>query len=699
MAENSKIPKNLSANKQGELKNHARNSSPSFDPNSKNRNNQNNKQGNKKTSNGVNGNPKAALKKKLLTEGIKKGAQAYGVPEVATEQILNTETGQAALDAAAGAPNITSGAKEAVKVIAQREIYPKLLIGTLAPFVIILMFVLIIFGKDSFGGIGDGTDVYEELRTEIGKVISNYKTRTDIDGTLILATLIGYNDSEELEDQSYVAKNMANMKKQVSKLASYQVMITKSCDRSSLTLRQIASNDDLLSEGNYNCVPGMEGQIYDLSIEEGNFEDENSGSVYYWNLIDEDFIFNYYNEYMINRSSNTSENQEKINDIISEIYSYYESLKSEEDGGNYFASYITTSGFWWPVGSLETTEENGKIFARGEPSAKDITATFAGDDPVHKGSHGALDISGDNAYARANIIATKGGTVVYPYDRSQIGHGDGYLGSPAGYGNYVIIDHGDGTYSLYAHMYANSITVFAGDFVEQGQVIGKMGTSGNSTGTHLHFEIRVGGNSSSFKVDPLMYVDPNNPRPTDEPIKDWIKRVEGGTLEGENYVVEDIGDGVLTVGYGIVIVDREGNQLYKDIYSTTVTEGSRIPIEIVDKMYNQYILKTKQALTTAYIKYNVVLSNNQQDSMISFLYQSGYGHADNIVKAYAEGGGEAYWNYISQRYHTIDDDKFAYGLKLRRAEEYELFVKGDYKYDPLSYNSGSAIKYYDVQTW
>ena len=681
MAENSKIPKNLSANKQGELKNHARTSSPSFDPNSKNRNNPNEKQGNKKMSNGVNGNPKAMIKKKLLTEGIKKGAQAYGVPEVATDTILKSSFGQEVLDAASNSPTITGGVNEATKVIFKKTVLIPLIISFVAPFALLLIFFLLILGKDSFGGMGDGTDIYEELRVEIGKVISNYKTRTDIDGVLILATLIGYNDGEELEDSSYVAKNIANMKKQVSRLASYQVMITKSCSNASTTIRQIASNDDLLSEGNYNCVYGMEGQIYTTSIEEGNFSNDNSGGVYYWNLIDEDFIFNYYNEYMINRLVNTEENEEKIKEIISEIYAYYESLKEESNGGDYFASYITTSGFWWPIGSSETTTENGKIFARGEPSAKTITATFAGNDSVHKGKHGALDISGSDVYAKANIIASKGGTVVYPYDVTQTRYGYGYLGcrDGGGYGNYVIIDHGDGTYSVYAHMYANSITVFAGDLVEQGQVIGKMGSSGNSTGPHLHFEIRNGGNSSAFKVDPLVYVDPDNPRPVDEPLKDWIQRVEGGTLDGDNYVVEDIGDGVLTVGYGIVIVDNNGTQLYKDIYSSNVTVGSRIPVELVEKMYNQYILKAKQSLTSAYVKYNVVLSSNQQDSMLSFLYQSGYNHADNIVKAYAEGGSEAYWNYISQHYHSANDERFEYGLKLRRAEEYELFIKGDYK--------------------
>ena len=59
------------------------------------------------------------------------------------------------------------------------------------------------------------------------------------------------------------------------------------------------------------------------------------------------------------------------------------------------------------------------------------------------------------------------------------------------YGNYVIIQHTDGNYTLYGHLYQNSITVVAGDSVRQGQVIGKMGSSGQSTGPHLHFEVRT----------------------------------------------------------------------------------------------------------------------------------------------------------------------------------------------------------------
>lgn len=61
------------------------------------------------------------------------------------------------------------------------------------------------------------------------------------------------------------------------------------------------------------------------------------------------------------------------------------------------------------------------------------------------------------------------------------------------YGNYVVIYHGDGTSSLYAHMMNNSLTVKVGDKVKRGQQIGKVGSTGDSTGNHLHFSVLVNG--------------------------------------------------------------------------------------------------------------------------------------------------------------------------------------------------------------
>lgn len=70
------------------------------------------------------------------------------------------------------------------------------------------------------------------------------------------------------------------------------------------------------------------------------------------------------------------------------------------------------------------------------------------------------------------------------------------------YGNYVLIDHGDGKSTLYAHMSSTSVT--AGDSVTRGTTIGKVGSTGNSYGNHLHFEVRVSGT----RVDPQKYVSP-----------------------------------------------------------------------------------------------------------------------------------------------------------------------------------------------
>ena len=70
----------------------------------------------------------------------------------------------------------------------------------------------------------------------------------------------------------------------------------------------------------------------------------------------------------------------------------------------------------------------------------------------------------------------------------------------AGYGYYVMIDHGDGITSLYAH--CSKLLVSEGAIVERGATIALVGTTGNSTGNHLHLEMRVNGT----RKDPLDYV-------------------------------------------------------------------------------------------------------------------------------------------------------------------------------------------------
>jgi murein DD-endopeptidase MepM/ murein hydrolase activator NlpD len=100
--------------------------------------------------------------------------------------------------------------------------------------------------------------------------------------------------------------------------------------------------------------------------------------------------------------------------------------------------------------------------------------------------HTGMDIAGPVGTA---VYATKSGTVI----KSQ----DGWNG---GYGNYIIIDHGGGITSLYGH---NSVRYASlGEYVEQGQTIAVIGSTGRSTGPHLHFEIRV----NNRHTNPLQYI-------------------------------------------------------------------------------------------------------------------------------------------------------------------------------------------------
>ena len=75
-----------------------------------------------------------------------------------------------------------------------------------------------------------------------------------------------------------------------------------------------------------------------------------------------------------------------------------------------------------------------------------------------------------------------------------------YAGWLGGYGNLVVIDHGNGLATAYGHQ--SSLAVGTGQTVSQGQVIGYVGSTGHSTGPHLHFEVRVNGAA----VDPLGYL-------------------------------------------------------------------------------------------------------------------------------------------------------------------------------------------------
>lgn len=112
--------------------------------------------------------------------------------------------------------------------------------------------------------------------------------------------------------------------------------------------------------------------------------------------------------------------------------------------------------------------------------------------------HRGLDISGAGALGKP-VVASAAGTV------EQVTSGT------TGYGYSVLIDHGSGVKTRYGHCLAGSITVNVGDEVEQGQQIAQIGSTGNSTGPHLHFEIIYNG----AYTNPLDYLTKSNKKEKD----------------------------------------------------------------------------------------------------------------------------------------------------------------------------------------
>lgn len=147
---------------------------------------------------------------------------------------------------------------------------------------------------------------------------------------------------------------------------------------------------------------------------------------------------------------------------------------SDADYGHYYpTAYYDHSGADWACGGTTYSGHRGSDFGVG---------SWAGMD------------------AGREIVAAAAGTVLYTNDGEYDECSTGDCAGGGGYGNYVWLRHGDGSESIYAHMKQWSVAVGAGETVSCGQFLGEVGSSGYSTGPHLHFEVRdAGGN----RVDPF----------------------------------------------------------------------------------------------------------------------------------------------------------------------------------------------------
>ena len=145
-----------------------------------------------------------------------------------------------------------------------------------------------------------------------------------------------------------------------------------------------------------------------------------------------------------------------------------QAAKAAQSGGSNTTTSAALGGYIWPVPSHKINSPFGT-----RPSVLGST------------NHKGIDIGGVGY--TTPVKAAKAGTVIV----SQKG---------SSYGNYVVVSHGSGNTTLYAHLSSRSVSV--GQYVNQGDVLGITGSTGNSTGPHLHFEITENG----VRIDPLKYL-------------------------------------------------------------------------------------------------------------------------------------------------------------------------------------------------
>lgn len=151
-----------------------------------------------------------------------------------------------------------------------------------------------------------------------------------------------------------------------------------------------------------------------------------------------------------------------LEDDLSDDYARIEELIEQRITTPVAAATPSTAGYIWPVCATVTSEFG---YRWGRP-------------------HRGIDIATNTGHP---IGAAKEGTVIF-------------AGRRGGYGNLVLVDHGGGVVTAYAHL--SEILTYVGESLQRGQRLGSLGSTGNSTGPHLHLEFRVNGGA----VNPRGYL-------------------------------------------------------------------------------------------------------------------------------------------------------------------------------------------------
>ena len=376
-----------------------------------------------------------------------------------------------------------------------------------------------------------------------------------------------------------------------------------------------------------------------------------------------------------------------IDDILN-YYSEQEFTYASNSGGS-------STGNWWPIGSNSARENStGMAVAEEAPALGKEKINRAGDHRQNSKYYGnggndhpfhadrlegaAVEIGANHQKGVYNVISIAKGTVI-DCDNTK---NEGDTGANWGMGNYVIIEYPAGYRAYYQHLHKGSVKVSPGQVVEQGQVIAKIGNTGNTTGPHLHIDIRING----VVQDTTWYIDPDNPRPTSSGVEygglskeayDMLASFEGGTQyrnAAGDYIVFNNGiDDNLELTCGVAIGNTGSNpwRKYQDLIGSPGI-GDVVSKENYNKIFQIVCDEKNQYIDNALAKYNVTLNKNQREAFFIYIYNmnNGQKNANNAMKAYREGGAEAYYNYTKSVSSSA--------VQRRRAAEYKLFTTGQY---------------------
>ena len=202
--------------------------------------------------------------------------------------------------------------------------------------------------------------------------------------------------------------------------------------------------------------------------------------------------------------------------------------RSDLEPGN---SLSDRKAYYWPIGSDTTEVRDGVTYADGEPASTTVKSYYGervNEVTKKKEMHTGIDIVGTNGVT--NVVAVEKGEVITVIDNCTTSDKE----CNSGYGNMIVLSHSDGNYTVYSSLASIDSSVTVGASVQKGQVIGKVGATGRTNSSALHFEIRENGNSVENCIDPMSIINPKTSRPSGFKGGDFSMRTT--TLTREEFI-------------------------------------------------------------------------------------------------------------------------------------------------------------------